>query len=66
MHQCPTCGKHLEESVRFCPDDGTQLTDTAASSGHRTPMGQRPLHPHAILIAPSSGQAQVLADLIVL
>ena len=39
MHQCPTCGKHLEGGVRFCPDDGTPLTDTAAASGSRTPTG---------------------------
>src|SRR5262245_37040791 len=37
VHQCPTCGKQLDESIRFCPDDGTPLTDTAASA--RTPTG---------------------------
>ena len=42
MHQCPTCGKELEDSVRFCPDDGTPLTDTAAAAGTRTPTGKRP------------------------
>ena len=40
MSQCPTCGKQLEPGVRFCPDDGTPLTDTAASSAH-TPTGPR-------------------------
>jgi hypothetical protein len=37
VQQCPTCGKQLDDSVRFCPNDGTPLTDTAASSGARTP-----------------------------
>jgi serine/threonine-protein kinase len=38
--QCPTCGKHLDDSARFCPDDGTPLTETAAPSSTRTPTGQ--------------------------
>ena len=42
MHQCPTCGKQLDDSVRFCPDDGTPVSETAADSGTRTPPGQRP------------------------
>jgi tRNA A-37 threonylcarbamoyl transferase component Bud32 len=37
VHQCPTCGKHLDGTVRFCPEDGTPLTETAAASGLRTP-----------------------------
>jgi serine/threonine-protein kinase len=28
VHQCPTCGKQLEPGTRFCPDDGTPLTQT--------------------------------------
>src|SRR5438046_6337356 len=40
VSQCPTCGKQLEPGVRFCPDDGTPLTDTAASGTH-TPTGPR-------------------------
>jgi len=40
VHQCPTCGKQLEESIRFCPDDGTPLTETAAAASARTPTGQ--------------------------
>jgi serine/threonine-protein kinase len=39
VHQCPTCGKQLEPSVRFCPDDGTPLTDTAAAGALKTPTG---------------------------
>jgi tRNA A-37 threonylcarbamoyl transferase component Bud32 len=45
VHQCPTCGKHHDDTVRFCPDDGTPLTDTAASSGQRTPTHVRPAAP---------------------
>lgn len=41
MHQCPTCGKQLDDGVRFCPDDGTPLTDTAAATSARTPVGNR-------------------------
>jgi serine/threonine protein kinase len=40
VHQCPTCGKQLDDSVRFCPDDGTPVSETAADSGTRTPPGQ--------------------------
>ena len=40
MIQCPTCGKHLEEGIRFCPDDGTPLTDTARAA-QPTPTGTR-------------------------
>jgi serine/threonine-protein kinase len=41
VHQCPTCGKQLEDSIRFCPEDGTPLTDTAAATSARTPTGGR-------------------------
>jgi len=46
VRECPTCGKQLEPSVRFCPDDGTPVTETAAAhtDAHhgRTPYtGQR-------------------------
>jgi hypothetical protein len=37
VQQCPTCGKNLAPTVRFCPEDGTPLTETAAASGLRTP-----------------------------
>jgi serine/threonine-protein kinase len=36
VHQCPTCGKQLEPGTRFCPDDGTPLTETAHATV-RTP-----------------------------
>jgi hypothetical protein len=32
----------LEPGVRFCPNDGTPLTDTAAARGSPTPTGTRP------------------------
>jgi serine/threonine-protein kinase len=42
VQQCPTCGKQLETGVRFCPDDGTPLTDTAAATAASpTPTGSR-------------------------
>ncbi len=36
VHQCPTCGKQLEPGTRFCPNDGTPLTETAHATV-RTP-----------------------------
>ncbi len=42
MPQCPTCGKQLEPSARFCPDDGTPLTETAAAAAGHTPTGTPP------------------------
>jgi tRNA A-37 threonylcarbamoyl transferase component Bud32 len=39
--QCPTCKATLESGVRFCPHDGTPLTDTAAYSGAPTPTTVR-------------------------
>src|SRR5207253_1826837 len=38
---CPTCGKPFGPEVRFCPDDGTPLTDTAASAATCTPTTVR-------------------------
>jgi serine/threonine protein kinase len=37
VHRCPTCGKQLEDSIRFCPEDGTPLSDTAAARAAPTP-----------------------------
>src|SRR5947209_19804306 len=37
MTACPTCGKQHEPTVRFCPEDGTPLSETATASGMRTP-----------------------------
>ena len=42
MIQCPTCKQVLEPGVRFCPHDGTPLTETAAFAGVPTPTGERP------------------------
>jgi serine/threonine protein kinase len=42
VQQCPTCGKQLDANVRYCPDDGTPLTDTAArTTAQPTPTGGR-------------------------
>jgi serine/threonine protein kinase len=40
--QCPTCGKELETGIRFCPEDGTPLTETALGSGIKTPLFRPP------------------------
>jgi serine/threonine-protein kinase len=40
--QCPTCGKQLDQGIRFCPDDGTPLTDTAAATAAHTPTNRAP------------------------
>ena len=38
--QCPTCKTNHASGVRFCPHDGTPLTETSASSSvKRTPTG---------------------------
>jgi tRNA A-37 threonylcarbamoyl transferase component Bud32 len=40
--QCPTCKQDLEEGTRFCPHDGTPLTETSAMRTVATPTHQRP------------------------
>jgi hypothetical protein len=42
VNQCPTCKAVLAPEVRFCPNDGTPLSDTAAQRATRTPSGQQP------------------------
>jgi serine/threonine protein kinase len=37
LHKCPTCGKQLDPGTRFCPEDGTPLTETAAATNAKTP-----------------------------
>src|SRR5919202_671256 len=39
--QCPTCKQTLEAGVRFCPHDGTPLTESSLKTVP-TPTGQRP------------------------
>ena len=39
MIQCPTCKVMLESGVRFCPHDGTPLTETSAQNTVPTPTG---------------------------
>ncbi|MFO0929575.1 MAG: protein kinase [Gemmataceae bacterium] len=49
--QCPTCKQVLGDGVRFCPHDGTPLTDTGATAATRTAAtapaaeGGRPVAP---------------------
>jgi serine/threonine protein kinase len=40
--RCPTCHSELDDGVRFCPHDGTPLTETAMAAGVRTPTGTPP------------------------
>jgi serine/threonine-protein kinase len=47
VHQCPTCGKQLEPGTRFCPDDGTPLTETAHATV-RTPTAPRSPRPESV------------------
>src|SRR5947209_20518828 len=35
--QCPTCKQELDDTVRFCPNDGTPLTETSAQRTVATP-----------------------------
>jgi serine/threonine protein kinase len=37
--RCPTCHSELDDGVRFCPHDGTPLTETAQAVGVPTPAG---------------------------
>ncbi len=37
--QCPTCKRELDAGVRFCPNDGTPLTETGATRANSTPTG---------------------------
>jgi hypothetical protein len=39
--QCPTCKQLLAEGVRFCPNDGTPLSETGATLADSTPTGSR-------------------------
>jgi serine/threonine protein kinase len=47
VHQCPTCGKELAPGTRFCPDDGTPLTETAPYPAARTPASS-PNRPRSV------------------
>jgi serine/threonine-protein kinase len=44
VHKCPTCGKQLDAGTRFCPNDGTPLTETAAGAV-QTPTSSRRAKP---------------------
>jgi serine/threonine-protein kinase len=40
--RCPTCRTELDDGVRFCPHDGTPLTETAMAAAAHTPAGSQP------------------------
>jgi tRNA A-37 threonylcarbamoyl transferase component Bud32 len=40
--QCPVCKQILAPGARFCPHDGTPLTETSAHDESPTPTGDRP------------------------
>jgi serine/threonine-protein kinase len=48
VHKCPTCGKELDPGTRFCPDDGTPLTETAAVGAAQTPTTPRRKRPETL------------------
>lgn len=55
--QCPTCKQMLDDGIRFCPHDGTPLTETAATrpTGTRTAptaAAPEPARPAAALTLP--------------
>ena len=37
--RCPTCQAELDDTVRFCPNDGTPLSETALAAAAHTPAG---------------------------
>src|SRR6476619_611837 len=43
VHQCPTCGKQLEPSARYCPDDGTPVTSDVRTATGKTVTEKIPL-----------------------
>ena len=45
--QCPTCKQELEPGVRFCPHDGTPVTETSASAPTRTTAATTEIGPKA-------------------
>src|SRR5262245_24368143 len=61
MIQCPTCKAMLEPGVRFCPHDGTPLTDTTAQRNVPTPAAvpSRPGRPEFALPALVGGRYEL-------
>lgn len=41
MRECPSCGRHYDNSKRFCPSDGTQLVESVQNSGDLDSAGNR-------------------------
>lgn len=61
MPQCPTCGKELDVGTRFCPDDGTPLTETAAGTDVKTPIS-RPVSSREIALPTVVGNRYRLTE----
>jgi serine/threonine-protein kinase len=60
MIQCPTCKQMLEPGVRFCPHDGTPLSDTAAMKPILTPVTRPPASTDIKLPVLVGGRYQLL------
>jgi serine/threonine-protein kinase len=60
---CPTCGKALAPDVRFCPDDGTPLTDTAARAGTPTTAAPDAAPPPTLDLPVTVGNRYKLVEL---
>jgi serine/threonine protein kinase len=61
VHQCPTCGKQLDPGTRFCPDDGTPLTETAAPNV-KTPATPRSAKKETLQLPVSVGNRYRLVE----
>jgi serine/threonine-protein kinase len=61
--QCPTCGKQLKIGTRFCPDDGTPLTETAAGTVVKTPVS-RPLESRHVALPTVVGSRYRLTEVL--
>jgi serine/threonine protein kinase len=52
----------LEPTVRFCPEDGTPLTETAAASGLRTPTAAMPTQKSVLALPVTVGNRYKLTE----
>lgn len=59
--RCPVCQQVLAAGVRFCPHDGTPLTDTSAAATVHTPTGERPRSREIDLPAVVGGRYRLVA-----
>jgi hypothetical protein len=59
--QCPVCKQVLAPGVRYCPHDGTPLTETSAKNAANTPTGTRPFSREIALPAVVGGRYRLVA-----